>query len=132
MSQQKPKSKQKQSVESIKKRLGVEHPKEFWRASLTPDLRKKLAAEDEFRLIAMTELHSLVLPLEVVEAIGLSGAIGSASELPSLQAKEVEHILNEAEVKRLLPVQFQIKPELIETMIAADTAKICAPRRVPR
>lgn len=116
MSQQKPKRAQKQSIEAIKKELGIERLEVFRRADLTPELREKtgLTPEDEFRLMAVAELHGLGMPLEVAEALGLSEALGGASELSALQAEELEQILNEGPVKRLLPANFEINLELIE------------------
>jgi hypothetical protein len=134
MSQQNPKRTQKQFTEAIKKELGIERLEEFRRADLTSELREKigLTSEDEFRLMAVADLHRLGLPVEVAEALGLSGALGSASELQALQAEEVEQILNEAPVKRLIPANFEINLELIEQwlqQIQPLTAEEEAPSR---
>jgi hypothetical protein len=116
MNQQNPKRTQKQVLEVVKKELGIKRLEEFRRADLTSEIREKtgLTPEDEFRIMAVVDLLRLGLPLEVAEALGLSGALGSASELPALTPEEVDQILNEAPVKRLLPANFEINLELIE------------------
>lgn len=115
MSKQKPKQTQKRSLETIKKELGIDRLEKFRRSDLTPELREEtgLSPEDEYRATAVADLHRSGLPLEVAEALGLSGALGSASELNALQAEEVEQVLSEAPVNRLLPAGYEINLELI-------------------
>lgn len=91
----------------------------FRRADLTPELREEvgLTAEDEHRLTASAELNRLGLPAAAAEALAFSGAIGSASEFASLTIAELERVLQEAPVKRLLPANFQIDRTIIEGWI---------------
>lgn len=96
--------------DNMMKTLELARLEAFRRADLTPELREKagLTAEDEHRLTACAELGRLGLPAEVAQALSLSGAIGSASELAALTLAEVEQVLGEAPVKRLLPAEFRL------------------------
>mgnify|MGYP005837415733 CR=1 FL=1 len=101
------------------KALGLARLDAFRRADLTPELREKagLSAEDEHRLTAYAELGRLGLPAEVAQALSLSGAIGSASELAALTLAEVEQVLAEAPVRRLLPAEFRLDRADLETRL---------------
>lgn len=101
------------------KTLGLKRPDAFRRADLTPELRREaeLTPEDEHRLTACAELCRLGLPAEVAQALSLSGAIGSASELAALTLAEVEQVLAEAPVRRLLPAEFRLDRVDLETWL---------------
>lgn len=103
-----PKRAETRSYDEMTKSLGLARPDAFRRADLTPELRRKagITPEDEHRLTACAELSRLGLPLEAAQALSLSGAIGSASELAALSLAEVERLLAEAPVRRLLPEGF--------------------------
>lgn len=105
--------------DNMMKALGLARLEAFRRADLRPELREKagLTAEDEHRLTACAELCRLGLPAEVAQALSLSGAIGSASELTALTLAEVEHVLAEAPVKRLLPAEFRLDRVELETWL---------------
>lgn len=116
------------------KALGLARLDAFRRADLTPALREKagLTAEDEHRLTACAELARLGLPAEVAQALSLSGAIASASELAALALGEVERVLGEAPVKRLLPAGFRPDRAELETwlrLVVPLTAAESAPVR---
>jgi hypothetical protein len=116
------------------KTLGLARPDAFRRADLTPALREKagLTAEDEHRLTACAELARLGLPAEVAQALSLSGAIGSASELAALTLDEVERVLGEAPVKQLLPAEFRLDRADLENwlkLVVPLTADESAPVR---
>jgi hypothetical protein len=104
----------------VMKAMGLLRLDAFRRADLTSELRKaaSLTAEDEHRLTAFTELRRLGLPAEVAEALALSGAIGSASAFASLTLAELEQLLREEPVVRLLPPGFRIDAAAIEAWIA--------------
>lgn len=116
MKQQKVKQAYKSPSEPLLKKLGVHRIENFRRSDLTAELRDKanLAPGDEMRLMSVVELIRSGIPREFAEALVFSGALGSVSELPSLTAEEVEQIVNEAPVKRLLPAGFKINRELID------------------
>jgi hypothetical protein len=116
------------------KTLGLARLDAFRRADLTPALREKaeLTAEDEHRLTACAELCRLGLPAEVAQALSLSGAIGSASELAALTLGEVERVLGEAPVKQLLPAEFRLDRADLENwlkLVVPLTADESAPVR---
>jgi hypothetical protein len=116
------------------KTLGLARLDAFRRADLTPALREKaeLTAEDEHRLTACAELYRLGLPAEVAQALSLSGAIGSASELAALTLDEVERVLGEAPVKQLLPAEFRLDRADLENwlkLVVPLTADESAPVR---
>lgn len=98
------------------KTLGLKRPDAFRRADLTPELRREaeLTPEDEHRLTACAELARLGLPSEAAQALALSGAIGSASELASLSLAELERLFAEAPVRRLLPAEFKLDRAVLE------------------
>lgn len=108
---------------AVMKALGLARLDAFRRADLTPEIRRKtgLTAEDEHRLTACAELGRLGLPAEIAEALALSGAIGSASELAGLSVGEVERVLVEAPVKRLLPAGFTLDRAGLEDMLRGVT-----------
>lgn len=99
--------------------MGLRRLDAFRRADVTPELREEtgLTPEDEHRLTATAELSRLGLPAEVAEALAFSGAIGSASEFASLTIAELERVLQEAPVKRLLPATVRIDRAIIEDWI---------------
>jgi hypothetical protein len=114
---------QRRSLDAMKKEMGISGLEKFRRSILTPELRENmgLTPEDELRFAAVAELHILGLPVEVAEALVFSGALGSASELAALNPDEVQQVLAEAPVKRLLPAQLQITHELIEQWLERIT-----------
>jgi hypothetical protein len=116
------------------KALGLTRLDAFRRADLTPELRKTsgLTAEDEYRLTACAELSRLGVPYEAAQAFTLSGAIGSASELAALSLAEVERLLAEAPVRRLLPAEFKFDRTALEDWlrrVVPLTADEAAPGR---
>jgi hypothetical protein len=116
------------------KTLGLARLDAFRRADLTPELRAKagLSAEDEHRLTACAELCRLGLPAAVAQALSLSGAIGSASELAALTLADMERVLAEAPVKRLLPAEFRLDRADLEAwlrLVVPLTADESAPVR---
>lgn len=120
--------------DNMTKTLGLARLDAFRRADLTPALREKaeLTAEDEHRLTACAELYRLGLPAEVAQALSLSGAIGSASELAALTLDEVERVLGEAPVKQLLPAEFRLDRADLENwlkLVVPLTADESAPVR---
>lgn len=120
--------------DNMTKTLGLARPDAFRRADLTPALREKagLTAEDEHRLTACAELARLGLPAEVAQALSLSGAIGSASELATLTLGEVERVLGEAPVRQFLPAGFRLDRAGLENwlkLVVPLTADESAPVR---
>lgn len=120
--------------DSMTKALGLARLDAFRRADLTPALREKagLTAEDEHRLTACAELARLGLPAEVAQALSLSGAVGSASELAALTLGEVERVLGEAPVRQLLPAGFRLDRAGLESwlkLVVPLTADESAPVR---
>jgi hypothetical protein len=114
--------------------LGLAGLDGFRRADLSPELRQKagLTVDDEHRLTACAELSRLGLPAEVAQALALSGAIRSASELAALSVGEVERVLAEAPVRRLLPAEFKVDRAAIEDWlrrVVPLTADEAAPGR---
>lgn len=109
--------------DTVMKSLGLARLDAFRRADLTPALRKKagITPEDEHRLTACAELSRLGLPAELAQALALSGALGSASELAALSVREVERVLAEAPVKRLLPAGFTLDRAALEDMLRRVT-----------
>ncbi|WP_439576940.1 hypothetical protein [Elioraea sp.] len=108
---------------TVMKSLGLARLDAFRRADLTPELRRKagVTAEDEHRLTAGAELSRLGLPTDIAQALALSGAIGSASELAALSVGEIERVLAEAPVKRLLPAGFSLDRAALEDMLRRVT-----------
>jgi hypothetical protein len=102
--------------EPLMKAMGLSRLDAFRRADLTPELRRKtgLAAEDEHRLTALAELCRLGLPYGIAEALALGGAVASASELASFTIEEMERVLRQDTVKRLLPADITIDRTMIE------------------
>lgn len=90
---------------------------------MTAEMRQKaaLTLDDEYRLTACAELALLGLPSEVAGALAFSGAIGSASELSALDQGDLERLLAEEPIKRLLPAEFRIDPARIEGWLARIT-----------
>lgn len=116
------------------KALGLKRLDAFRRADLTPALRREsgLTPQDEHRLTACAELARLGLPPEAAQALALSGAIGSASELASLGLAELERLFAAAAVKRLLPDGFTLDRAVLEDWlkrIVPLTADEAAPGR---
>lgn len=116
------------------KTLGLKRPEAFRRADLTPELRRQaeLTPEDEHCLTACAELARLGLPPEAAQALALSGAIGSASELAALDLAGLERLLAEVPVKRLLPAGFTLDRAVLEDWmkrIVPLTADEAAPGR---
>jgi hypothetical protein len=116
------------------KALGLKRLEAFRRADLTPALRREsgLTPQDEHRLTACAELARLGLPAEVAQALALGGALGSASELAALDVTEVERVLAEAPVRRLLPAEFKLDRAVIEEWlrrVVPLTADEAAPGR---
>jgi hypothetical protein len=123
-----------QRYDTVMKTLGLTRLDAFRRADLTPALRRKagITPEDEHRLTACAELARLGLPAEVAQALALGGALGSASELAALDVTEVERVLAEAPVRRLLPAEFKLDRALIEEWlrrVVPLTADEAAPGR---
>jgi hypothetical protein len=121
--------------DAVRKSLGLARLDAFRRADLTPELRKKagITPEDEHRLTAFAELARLGLPAEVAQALALSGALGSASELAALDVTEMERVLAEEPVRRLLPTEFKPDRAAIENWlkrVVPLTADEAAPGRV--
>lgn len=111
------------TYQDVLKILGLTRLDAFRRADLTRELRKeaKIAPEDEHRLTACAELTRLGLPAEAAQALAFSGAIGSASEFASLTIAELERVLQEAPVKRLLPSTFNVDVRVLEDWIRLAT-----------
>lgn len=105
-----PKRAETRSYDEMMKSLGLSRLDAFRRADLTPELRRKagLTPEDEHRMTACAELSRLGMPYEAAQALALSGAIGSASELAALSLAEVGRLFAEAPVRRLLPEGFKL------------------------
>jgi hypothetical protein len=105
-----PKRAKTRPYSEMTKSLGLSRADAFRRADLTPELRRRagLTPTDEHRLTACAELSRLGLPLEAAQALSLSGAIGSASELAALSLAEVERLVAEVPVRRLLPEGYKI------------------------
>jgi hypothetical protein len=123
MSDEKTKVSRGRTARELARELGIKRIEAFRRADLTPELREKvgLTPEDELQLAAVVELHGLGLPLEVAEALVASRALGSASELAALTADEVERLLSEAPVKRLLPGKLEVNRESIDLWLERVT-----------
>lgn len=123
-------------AEAVAKALGLKSIAGFRRADLTSEMREKLGLSpaDERRLMSMAELHGAGVPLEVARALSLGGAVGGPAELASLSIEEVEQVLQEEAVRRLLPEGFPIDRQRIEgwlelpLLLAADEE---APGRDP-
>jgi hypothetical protein len=129
-----PKRAETRSYDEMMKSLGLARLDAFRRADLTPELRRKagLTPEDEHRLTACAELSRLGLPSEAAQALALSGAIGSASELAALSLAEVERLFAAPPVRRLLPAEFKLDRTVLEDWlrrVVPLTADEAAPGR---